>query len=77
MLSLKHLIRLTSKLNVSVLVSSKSKGFNNLLFFDDDKTSYQNIKEKFSFNFKTPPKHMHNKNLKIWVEFPLKIKETP
>ena len=52
------------------------QGFNNLLLFDDDKTPYQMIKERFSFNFKTPPKHVHNENLKIWTKFPLKIKKT-
>ena len=76
MLSLKHLISLISKLNVSVLVSSKSTRVQQSPIFDDDKTPYQKIKEKFNFNFKTPLKHMHNENLKIWAEFLLKIKET-
>ena len=53
------------------------QGFNNLSFFDDDKTLYQKIKVKIQFNFKTSLKYMHNEKLKIWVEFPLKFKETP
>ena len=53
------------------------QGFNNLPLFDDNKTLYQKIKLRFSFNFKTPPKHMYNENLEILAEFPLKSKETP
>ena len=53
------------------------QGFNNLSFFDDDKTPYQKIKGKIQFNFKAPPKHMHNKKFKVWTEFPLRMKETP
>ena len=51
-------------------------GFNNLPLFDDEKTPYQKIKKRSSFNFKTPSKHMHNENLKLLAEFPLKIEET-
>ena len=47
------------------------------VFFDNDKTPCQKIKEKIQFNFKTPPKFIHNEKLKIWAEFPLKFKETP
>ena len=60
---------------MSVLVSSKSTRVQQSPLFDDDKISYQKIKGKIQFNFKTPPKHMHNEKLKIG--FPFKFKETP
>ena len=41
------------------------QGFNNLPFFDDEKTPYKKIKRKIQFNFKAPLKHMHNEKLKI------------
>ena len=53
------------------------QGFNNLPFLHDDKTPYLKIQGKIQFNFKTPPKYMHNEKMKIWAEFPLKFKKIP
>ena len=51
------------------------QGLNNLPLFDDDETPYQKIKGKIQFKFKTPPKHMHNENLKIGQSFFLNLRK--
>ena len=62
---LKHLLSLISKHNMSVLVSSKSTRVQQSPLFWWWQNTYQKIKGKIQFNFKTPPKHMHNEKLKI------------
>ena len=48
-----------------------------IFFFYDDKTPYQKIKEKIQFNFKTPPKYMHNENWKFGLSFLWSLRKLP